>query len=209
MDKSWWQTLGPFANTNDHRQYCHVGNTAPHCRCASFQDSDFAGDIEESISTSGGILFIFRCRATVHGRWRKDRRRACAGEIEASEFDIEKILREFNLSCWIRVCHTTRWNVDWVGILISQANQGEIEMKTQCQVPKCGTDMTILFSIYREIGARGESALKYREIGARRTESTHRGENEPPQSRDPEILDRWRKSSRMFDKSWIVQKTTR
>ena len=35
-----------------------------------------------------------------------------------------------------------------------------------------------------EIGARGESALRYREIGARSTETTHRGEGEPPQSRD-------------------------
>ena len=72
------------------------------------KDSDFAGDIEDSKSTSGGILFIFGSRAPVHGRSMINRRKACAGEIEASEFDIEKIEREFNLSCWTRVCHTTR-----------------------------------------------------------------------------------------------------
>ena len=43
-------------NTSDHRQYCHVGNTAQHCRLGLFQDSDFAGDLKDSKSTSGGIL---------------------------------------------------------------------------------------------------------------------------------------------------------
>ena len=38
----------------DYRQYCHVGNTAQHCRLGLFQDSDFAGDKEDPKSTSGG-----------------------------------------------------------------------------------------------------------------------------------------------------------
>ena len=45
-------------NTNDYREYCHVGNTAPHCILGLFQDSDFAGELEDSKSTSGGILCI-------------------------------------------------------------------------------------------------------------------------------------------------------
>ena len=36
-----------------YRQYCHVGNTAQHCRLGLFQDSDFVGDLEDSESTSG------------------------------------------------------------------------------------------------------------------------------------------------------------
>ena len=31
-----------------------VGNTAKQCRLGQFQDSDFAGDLEDSKSTSGG-----------------------------------------------------------------------------------------------------------------------------------------------------------
>ena len=46
-------------DTSEFKQYCHVGNTARQCRLGLFQDSDFAGDIEDSISTSGGILCIF------------------------------------------------------------------------------------------------------------------------------------------------------
>ena len=33
-------------------KYCHVGNTAKQCRLGLFQDSDFAGDLEDSKSTS-------------------------------------------------------------------------------------------------------------------------------------------------------------
>ena len=35
-----------------------MGNTAKQCRLGLFQDSDFAGDFEDSKSTSGGTLFV-------------------------------------------------------------------------------------------------------------------------------------------------------
>ena len=40
-------------HTIDCMQYCHVGNTAQHCRSGLFQDSDL--DLEDSHSTSGWI----------------------------------------------------------------------------------------------------------------------------------------------------------
>ena len=43
-------------HTNDSRQYCHVGNTAKHCRLGLFQDADFAKYFEDSKSTSGCVL---------------------------------------------------------------------------------------------------------------------------------------------------------
>ena len=46
-------------HTSEYKQYCHVGNTAKQCRLGLFQDSDFAGDLEDSKSTSGGTLCIF------------------------------------------------------------------------------------------------------------------------------------------------------
>ena len=36
-----------------------MGNTAQQCGLGLFQDSDFAGDLEDSKSTSGGLLCIF------------------------------------------------------------------------------------------------------------------------------------------------------
>ena len=54
---------------SDHRQCCHVGNAARHCRLGLFQDADFAGDLEDSKSTSGRILRIFGCRTFIPTSW--------------------------------------------------------------------------------------------------------------------------------------------
>ena len=42
-----------------------MGNTAKQCRLGLYQDSDFAGDLEDSKSTSGGTLCIFGSRTFV------------------------------------------------------------------------------------------------------------------------------------------------
>ena len=42
---------------SDYRQYCHVGNMAQHCRLGLLQDSDIAGDFDDSKSTSGETSF--------------------------------------------------------------------------------------------------------------------------------------------------------
>ena len=47
-DKRFARLISKIHHTNGHRQYCHVGNTSPHCRLGLFQDSDFAGDLEDS-----------------------------------------------------------------------------------------------------------------------------------------------------------------
>ena len=56
-------------HTSDHRQYCHVGNAAQHCRLKLFKHSDFTGNLEDSKSTSGGVLCIFGSRTFVPIRW--------------------------------------------------------------------------------------------------------------------------------------------
>ena len=42
-----------IAYIHHNRQYCHVGNTSKQCRLGLFRDSEFAGDLEDSKSTSG------------------------------------------------------------------------------------------------------------------------------------------------------------
>ena len=46
-----------------------MGNTAKQCRPGLFQDSDFAGDLEDSKSTSGGTLCIFGSHTFVPISW--------------------------------------------------------------------------------------------------------------------------------------------
>ena len=45
-------------HTSENQQYCHVGNTAQQCSLGLFQDSDIAGDFEDSKSTSSEIPCI-------------------------------------------------------------------------------------------------------------------------------------------------------
>ena len=46
-----------------------MGNTAQQCRLGLLQDSDFAGDLEDSKSISGGILCIFGSHTFVPISW--------------------------------------------------------------------------------------------------------------------------------------------
>ena len=46
-----------------------MGNTAKQCRPGLFQDSDFAGDLEDSKSTSGGTLCVFGSHTFVPISW--------------------------------------------------------------------------------------------------------------------------------------------
>ena len=57
-------------HTCEHNQYCHVGNTAKQCRLGLFQDSDLAGDLEDSKSTSGGTLCVLGSHTFVPISWK-------------------------------------------------------------------------------------------------------------------------------------------
>ena len=46
-----------------------MGNTPKQCRLGLFQDSDFAGDLEDSKSTSGGTLCVFGSHTFVPISW--------------------------------------------------------------------------------------------------------------------------------------------
>ena len=46
-----------------------MGNTAKQSRLGLFQDSDFAGDLEDSKSTTGGTLCVFGSHTFVPIRW--------------------------------------------------------------------------------------------------------------------------------------------
>ena len=57
-DKRLPRLISYIHHTCEYRQYCYVENTAQQCRLGLFQDSNFAGDLEDSKSTSEGILCI-------------------------------------------------------------------------------------------------------------------------------------------------------
>ena len=58
-DKRLNRFISYIHHTSEYKQYCHVGIIAKQCRLGLFQDFDFAGDLEDSKSTSGGTLCVF------------------------------------------------------------------------------------------------------------------------------------------------------
>ena len=53
-DKRLARLISYIHHTCEFRQFSYVVNTAQRCRSGLSQDSDFAGDFEDSKSTSGG-----------------------------------------------------------------------------------------------------------------------------------------------------------
>ena len=68
-DKRLCRLISYIHLTCEYKQHCHVGNTAKQCRLGLCQDSDFAGDLEDSKSTSGGTLCIFGSHTSVPISW--------------------------------------------------------------------------------------------------------------------------------------------
>ena len=68
-DKRLNRLISHIHHTCGYKQYWYVGNTAKQCRLGLFQDSNFAGDLEDSKSTSSGILCVFGSHAFVPISW--------------------------------------------------------------------------------------------------------------------------------------------
>ena len=62
-----------------------MGNTAEQCRLGLFQDSDFAGDLEDSKSTSGGTLCIFGSHTSAPISWMCKKQTAVSHSSTESE----------------------------------------------------------------------------------------------------------------------------
>ena len=62
-----------------------MGNTAKQCRLGLFQDSDFAGDLEDSKSTSGGTLCFLGSHTFVPISWMCKKQTAVSHSSTESE----------------------------------------------------------------------------------------------------------------------------
>ena len=84
-DKRLNRLISYIHHTCEYRQCCHVGNTAKQCRLGLFQDSDFAGDLEDSKSTSGGTLCVFGSHTFVPLSWMCKKQTAVSHSSTESE----------------------------------------------------------------------------------------------------------------------------
>ena len=84
-DKRLIRLISYIHHTSEYKQYCYVGNTAKQCRLGLFQDSDFAGDLEDSKSTSGGTLCVFGSHTFVPISWMCKKQTAVSHSSTESE----------------------------------------------------------------------------------------------------------------------------
>ena len=100
-DKRLNRLISYIHHTCDCKQYCHVGNTAKQCRLGLFHDSDFAGDLEDSKSTSGGTLCIFGRHTFVPISW------MCKKQISVSHSSTESEIISLAAGFVNRTPHTS------------------------------------------------------------------------------------------------------
>ena len=84
-DKRLNRLISYIHHTCEYKQYCHVGDSAKQCRLGLFQDSDFAGDLEDSKSTSGGTLCVFGSHTFVPKSWMCKKQTAVSHSSTESE----------------------------------------------------------------------------------------------------------------------------
>ena len=84
-DKRLNRLISYIHHTSEYKQYCRVGNTAKQCRVGLFQDSDFARDLEDSKSTSGGTLCIFGSHTFVPVSWMCEKQSSVSHSSTESE----------------------------------------------------------------------------------------------------------------------------
>ena len=84
-DRRLARLISHIHHTNDYQQYYHVGNTAQGCRVGPVQDPDLFGDLEDSKSTSGGILCIFESRTFILVSWMCEKRTSVSHSSTESE----------------------------------------------------------------------------------------------------------------------------
>ena len=97
-DKRLARLISYIHYTSEYRQYCIVGNTAQQCRLGLLQDSDFAGDLEDSKSTSGGVLCIFGSHTFVPTNWMSKKQTSVShSSTEAEIISLDAGLRMDNI----------------------------------------------------------------------------------------------------------------
>ena len=111
-----------------------VGNTAQQCRRGLFQDSDFAGGIQDSKSTSGGLLCIFGSQTFVPISWMcKKQTSVSRSSTEAEVVSLDAGLRMDGipaLDLWYSVIEVFHAPPNQINKSKGQESQGNLSRNT-------------------------------------------------------------------------------
>ena len=84
-DKRLNRLISYIHHTCENKQHCYVGNTAKQCRLGQFHDPDFAGDVEDLKSTSGGTPCVFGSHTFVPISWMCEKQTSVSPSSTQSE----------------------------------------------------------------------------------------------------------------------------
>ena len=102
-----------------------MGNTAEQCRLGLFQDSDLAGYLEDSKSTSGGTLCIFGSHTFVPISW------MCKKQTSVSHSSTES--KNISLDAGLRLAGIPALDLwDLIVAVLGNTNQNRIEQGDLC-----------------------------------------------------------------------------
>ena len=97
FDKRLARLISNIHHTCECRQCCHVGNTAQQYTLGLFQDSDFAGDLENSESTSGGLLCKFVSHTFMLTSWIRKKQTSVSHSSTGAE-----LFFSMQISAWVK-----------------------------------------------------------------------------------------------------------
>ena len=119
-DKRLKRLTSYIHQTCEYKQYCYGGNTAKQCRLGLFQDSDFAGDLEDSKSTSGGTLCVFGSHTFVPISW------MCKKQTSVSHSSTESEIISLDAGLWLDgIFEFDLWNL--IVAVLENTNQSHKE----------------------------------------------------------------------------------
>ena len=133
-DKRSCRLISYIHHTCEYKLYCYLGNTAKQCRLGLFQDSDFAGDLEVSKSTSGGTLCIFGSHTFVPINWMcKKQTSVSHSSTEAQLVSLDAGLRMDGISAldlWDSVIEVFHSPPNQINKSKAQESQGNLSRNT-------------------------------------------------------------------------------
>ena len=188
LDKRLNRLISYIHHTSEYKQYLPCGNTAKQCRLGLFQDSDFAGDLEDSKSTSGGTLCIFGSLTFVPISWMCKKQTAVSHSSTESEIiSLDTGLRldglrapelwDLIVSVFGSVSQISERTVRLVDVKRNQKSQGKINvMENIDSVPSNvqSSRQEALLYVFKDNEAVINMIIKGRSPTMRHVSTTHR-----------------------------------